>query len=256
MADDRPFTAFATCGIMARPAGVAGIMASGPVSISNAFTGQALEKGTCGFEHALRRHAPYAEVAPPGWHAREAPVHPHQSQRAAGVVSAGSIDNTYLPSPLQNSWGKARELARREVPSTLGLGQATDLLVVSKGAKMPPPKMEITDMNSVRDPYSKTIPLFHPIEPQRTEAGFIRPPNIIPGARPAPVSALRGQPVFALPNNWQLKKMEYDKTALGISKIPVSRVVNLEPPRPTSQPQFMSMPAGLPGGTWLARPGK
>jgi len=242
---------------MARPAGVAGIMASGPISITSAFTGKAIEKGTCGFEHALRRHAPYAEVAPPAWHAREAAVHPNQSNPAAGVVSAGSIDNTYLPSPLQNSWGKARELARREVPSTLGLSQATDLLVTSKGGQMPPPYMGVQDMNSVRDPYSKTIPLFHPIEPQRTESGFIRPPNIIPGARPAPVSALRGTPAFELPNSWVLKKMEYDKTALGISKIPVSRVVNLSPPAPSdTQPQFLSMPAGLPGGTWLARPGK
>uniref|UniRef100_A0A6V4E052 Uncharacterized protein n=1 Tax=Prymnesium polylepis TaxID=72548 RepID=A0A6V4E052_9EUKA len=254
---DRPATAFATCGIMARPAGVAGIMASGPVSISNAYTGTALEKGTMGFEHALRRHAPYAEVAPPQWYAREAGVHPHQANTAAGVVSAGSIDNTYLPSPLQNSWGKARELARREVPSTLGLSQATDLLVVSKGALMPPPKMAVADMNTVRDPYSKTIPLFHPIEPQRTETGFIRPPNIIPGARPPPVSALRGTHNFELPNTWHFQKMEYDKTALGISKIPVSKVVNLSPPRPmTTQPMFQSMPAGLPGGTWLARPGK
>ena len=109
----------------------------------------------------------------------------------------------------------------------------------------------------MRDQYSNTIPLFHPIDPQRTESGFVRPPNNIPGAKPPPVSALRGVPPFDLPNAWQLKKMEYDKTALGCSKIPVSKVLNLSPPKPSdTRAQFLSMPAGLPGGTWLARPGK
>eukprot|EP00327_Prymnesium_parvum_P007648 CAMPEP_0182807020 /NCGR_PEP_ID=MMETSP0006_2-20121128/5910_1 /TAXON_ID=97485 /ORGANISM="Prymnesium parvum, Strain Texoma1" /LENGTH=255 /DNA_ID=CAMNT_0024932675 /DNA_START=59 /DNA_END=826 /DNA_ORIENTATION=+ len=254
---DRPATALATCGIMARPAGVAGMMSSGPISFSNSYTGKALAKSTCGFEHALRHHSPYAEIAPPGWHAREAEVHPYQRHNAAGVVSAGSIDNTYLPSPLTNSWGKARELARREVPSKLGLSQATDLLVVAKGARMPPPKMTVEDMPSVRPPYSKTIPLFHPIEPQRTEAGFLRPPNVIPGARPPPVSAIRDTQAIKIPDTWPLMKMEYDKTALGVSKIPVAKSVYVTLPRPsTAQPQFLSMPAGLPGGTFLAKGSK
>lgn len=126
------------------------MMASSPIGRWNTFTGKALEKSTYGTEHALRQHAPYAEIAPPGWNAREADAHPNQGNPSSGVVSAGSIDNTYLPSPLTNSWGKARELARNEVPSKLGLSQATDLLVVAKGARMPPPKMTVADMNSVR----------------------------------------------------------------------------------------------------------
>lgn len=52
-------------------------------------------------------------------------------------------------------------------------------------------------------------------------------------------------------------KMEYDKNALGVSKIPVAKVVNVTPTSPsTTQPQFLSMPAGLPGGTWLERGSK
>ena len=35
--------------------------------------------------------------------------------------------------------------------------QATDLLVVAKGAKMPPPTMSVANMESVRDPYAKTV---------------------------------------------------------------------------------------------------
>ena len=106
----------------------------------------------------------------------------------------------------------------------------------------------------VREPYSKTIPLFHPIEPMRAEAGFIRPPNIIPGAKPAPQSVLRGVPAPALPETWRLDKLKYDKTALGVTRIPVRRVINAEPPKPSATQQaFIWKPAGLPGGTYLDR---
>ena len=152
----RPANALSTVGVMARPAGVAGIMASGPISISDAFDGRSSSKGSSRFEHALRRHSPYAEVAPSSWGAREPGTHPHQSNSAAGVVSAGSIDNTYLPSPLKNSWGKARELARREVlvpPKQ----QATDLLVTTKGAYMPPPYMTLSDVNTVNQLVTRTL---------------------------------------------------------------------------------------------------
>ena len=137
----------------------------------------------------------------------EAKVRPTAAVTGAGVVSAGSIDNTYVPKPLTNRWGKARERFSNEVapkPHT----QATDLLAVSKGAVMPPPAETLKDMPSVRPLYSKTIPLFHPIDPQRQESGFIRGPNIVPGAAPAPQSAMLGvTDTPSVPANHKLMKL-------------------------------------------------
>ncbi len=254
----RPQSAMATCGIMARPAGVAGIFASSGLQGQKTQTlayGQSLKKSTHGCHHALRNHSPYADVAPPQWRPLEAAVQPTWATHGAGCVSGGSIDNTYLPAPLTNAWGKARELATNEVRS-MPHKQATDILVRAKGCALPPPMQTENMMNSVRPPYSKTIPLFHPMDPLRTEAGFIRPPNIIPGARAPPPGVLRGEnspPPSALPDGHRLMKLSYDQElSKGASRLPVSRVVNVKAHRPMSaQPRFLKMAAGLPGGLSL-----
>jgi hypothetical protein len=241
---------FSTCGIMARPAGVAGMM-------SSPFIGGRLDvsstKGSSGSEHALRQHSPYAETTPDGWMPREPLVKPHQQVTGAGCVSAGCIDNTYLPKPLENAWGKARELSKAE-KQVLPHKQATDLLAVAKGAKMPPPAMSVDEMESVREPYSKTIPLFHPMEPLRTEAGFIRSPNIIPGAKPPPVSPMRNFRLTQEVNQatWKADKVAFDQSR-GTSRIPVFKVIglNASSTAASKQPQFVTTPAGLPGGLSL-----
>lgn len=257
MVQARPQSAppiFATSGVTARPAGVAGILGSthkaGLSNTKEAFVyGSSATKGMKLREHALRRHSQYAVITPDGWMAKEASVRPTAQSTASGVVSAGSIDNTYVAAPLANRWGKAREKAKNEVfvpPHK----QATDLLIAAKGASMPPPAQGLSDMASVRPLYSRTIPLFHPIDPQRQESGFIRSPNIIPGALPAPQSALLGVgPTPTIPENHKLLKLAYDRSMYGKGSIPVTRVVHAQLPRPrTAAPVFLSRSAGLPGG--------
>ena len=142
----RPKSAYAVCcGASARAAGVPG-----------AYGGRGLGSVNAGFKpspkllkHALREASPYAEVAPPGWFSLEANVHPSWRDTGAGVISQGSVDNTYLPVPLQNAWGKSRELSKREVRKPPHK-QCTDLLVVAKGYKRPAPPLK--DMPSVRAP--------------------------------------------------------------------------------------------------------
>ena len=86
-------------GATAKPAGLAGFMGAGFVTAYD-------RRPTLREQHALRMASMYAEVTGPGYKAREAAVHPSWHNVGAGVISAGSVDNTYLPSPLQNSWGK------------------------------------------------------------------------------------------------------------------------------------------------------
>jgi len=225
----------------------------GTMSTKTFQYGLPLGKATDLSEHALRRHSPYAEVSPTGWNAREAQVQPTYAVTASGVVSAGSIDNTYLPKPLHNAWGKAREMAKNEYVKPPKV-QATDLLIVSKGGIMPAPTSTLADLASNRPPYSKTIPFFHPVDPQRFEAGFVRSPNVIPGAAPAPTSPLVGLgPPKEVPPHHALLKLAFDQGMHGSGRIPVARVVNAQPERPiTAQPRFQSVPAGLPGGISLA----
>jgi len=215
--------------------------------------GTALGKATDLAEHALRRHSPYSEVSLSGWFAREAQIQPTYAVTAAGVVSAGSIDNTYLPRPLTNGWGKARELSKAEFKKSPKV-QATDLLIAAKGGIMPTPVSTLEDLASVRPAYSKTIPFFHPVDPQRFESGFVRSPNVIPGAAPAPTSPLMGMgAIKTVPSNHALLKLAFDQGMHGSGRIPVARVVNADPERPTTaQPRFQSVPAGLPGGISLA----
>lgn len=238
---------FSTCGSMARPAGVASIMASDPKQpIESIFFGQSLPKGTVGQIHALQTSNQCAEMIPPGWEKKEPPVKPTQSYHGAGVVNAGTIDNTYTPAPLKNRWGKARELSAREV-RVAPHKQCSDLLAVAKGAVMPPPAMDLKGIDSVRPTYSKTIPLLHPIDPQRNESGFVRGPNVIPGAKPAPRFTVDGK-VKELPEDWRLRKLEYCRGA-GDMRISNSRVVMTGAERPESPaPRFLVKPAGLPGG--------
>jgi len=245
---------------MSRPAGLPGIFAAsgmGTMSTATFQYGLPLGKATDLSEHALRRHSPYAEVSPTGWNAREAQVQPTYAVSAAGVVSAGSIDNTYLPRPLSNAWGKAREMAKNEYVKPPKV-QATDLLIVAKGGIMPPPEKTLADLASVRPAYSKTIPFFHPVDPQRFESGFVRSPNVIPGAAPAPTSPMVGTGgIKTVPENHALLKLAFDQGMHGSGRSPVARVVNAEPERPTTaQPRFQSVPAGLPGGISLAAPSK
>ena len=238
---------------MARPAGVAGIFASSGMSTATDWNASlythSLRQGTQNRVHALRHHSPYAAVAGPKWIPAEAKVQPTAMAHGAGCVSGGSIDNTYLPQPLTNAWGKARERATNEVYKPPHK-QSTDLLIVSKGAKLPPPPQSVADMESVRPIYSMTIPVYHPMDPVRIESGFVRSPNIIPGAMPPPVSPMNEAGDFpGVPSNHALLKLKFDQSMHGVSRIPVSRVVRSEAPRPQSAaPVFFRRAAGLPGG--------
>ena len=208
---------FDTSGIMARPAGVAGLMASSGSGSAGSFSyGQALDKSTALSLHALRLASPYADVTPTGWAPREPLVQPTFIDTGAGVVSAGSIDNTYTPQPLKNKWGKARELATNEIRS-YPKKQASDLLIEAKGGHCPPPPMGVHEMGSVRPMYSRTIPLFHPIDPQRCESGFVRSPNIIPGALPPPAAPFNSSTFTpkTVPGDHALRKLAYDQSMFG-----------------------------------------
>ena len=246
---------FSTSGSMARPAGVAGLLASMPGGDKGNFQyGETLPKATGLRTHALRHHTPYAEVVPGGWTAKEPLVKPTAANVGAGVVSAGSIDNTYVPMPLQNRWGKARERARNEmyVPPHK---QATDLVIVAKGGSFAETPQSVDDMVTVRPTYSRTIPLFHPIGPQREDAGFIRSPNIIPGALPPPISPMLGLgDLPEVPANHAALKLAYDQGMRGVSRIPVSKLVRNSAEATQSTvpvPTFFSKSAGLPGGLSL-----
>ena len=86
-------TEFSQVGTMARPAGVGGVM---DVSASISTYGEMLAKGADRGAHALQTASPYAERAEPGWAPMEPTVKPSWSDKGAGTVSAGCIDNTYI----------------------------------------------------------------------------------------------------------------------------------------------------------------
>jgi len=241
-------------GQLAISAGVPVMFGPKPTEKEHAYN-MTLQKAVMLNEHALKRFSPYAQKAYSGWvqPGLEASIKPKASVTGAGVVSAGSIDNTYMPAPLQNAWGKARELAVAEVFKP-PRKQATDLLAAAKGAAMPAPLQGIGDMKSVRPTYSKTIPLFHPIDPQRFQAGFVRSPNIIPGAAPPPGGVMNGiTDTPTVPSHHALLKLAYDQSLHGKGRIPVARIVRAQPPaRPHSAaPNFLTRAAGLPGGLSL-----
>jgi hypothetical protein len=197
---------FQQVGGMARPAGVPGGLGSS--NLGSEYYGKSLVKGTDRGQHALATASPYAERAEPGWAPKEPTVRPSWSDRGAGTVSAGCIDNTYMPAPLKNKWGKAREMSSKEVV-VLPHKQATDLLAVTLGTVMPLPAQTVEELTAVREKYSKTIPVYHPMDPCRYEAGFVRGPNIIPGSAPPPESPLHtAPPVTMIPADWKLRKLE------------------------------------------------
>jgi hypothetical protein len=132
-------------GVSARPAGLAGFMGQTPATYN--FP----SKGTHRQTHALRSGSMYAETASPGYRPREPQVQPSWRDNGAGVISAGSIDNTYMPMPLQNAWGKCRELCPNE-RKPLKHKQATDLLATSKKFTRAAPPETVADMGSVRKP--------------------------------------------------------------------------------------------------------
>ena len=260
---------------MARPAGVGGVM---DVSASISTYGEMLAKGADRGAHALQTASPYAERAEPGWAPMEPTVKPSWSDKGAGTVSAGCIDNTYMPAPLKNKWGKQREMSKAEVV-VLPHKQATDLLAVTLGTQLPLPEQTVNDIPTVREPYSKTIPLFHPIDPMRAEAGFVRGPNIIPGAKPPPESPLKNAPpVQSVPEDWKMRKLEcapassmelparppsaataesfigrYENVQRSLGRIPVLKKVTTNADRSAvnTHASFLRMPAGLPGGLSL-----
>ena len=197
---------FQQVGGMARPAGVPGGLGSS--NLASDYYGKSLVKGTDRGLHALATASPYAERAEPGWAPKEPTVRPTWADKGAGVVSAGCIDNTYMPAPLKNKWGKCREMTRNEVV-VLPHKQATDLLAVTLGTQMPLPKQEVHELANIREKYSAPIPLYHQIDPLRSEGGFVRTPNIIPGALPPPVSPLHtAPPVTMIPDDWKQRKLQ------------------------------------------------
>lgn len=110
-------------------------------------------------------------------------------------------------------------------------------------------------MQSVRPYYSKMIPNFASVGPQRLVTGFVRSPNVIPGARPPPGSPLGGTYIQQLPANYLFLKLSFDQSGSHNSQIPVSRVVKASLPRPRSaQPAFLFQSAGLPGGLSITEP--
>lgn len=244
---------FATSGASSKPAGIKGLLASTGTEKAYDYGGDTLPQVMTLQQHALATCSPYVDMTPPGWTPREPAIKPSAGDTGAGMVSAGSIDNTYVPMPLANRWGKAREKSKNEIgvkPHT----QASDLLIVSKGAVMPCPLEGEADMASIRPKYSRTIPLYHSIDPQRAEAGFMRAPNNIPGSLPAPASPLAGLDMPAVPPDWQLRKLAYDQSAEMSRTTPISRVVREKQPyAPADAPQFVTKAAGLPGGLSLTK---
>ena len=242
---------FASSGPTAMAAGIRGLFASSGNESAFDYGGSSLPQVVTSREHGSKV-GKQETMTPPGWLPKEALVQPTWADTGAGVVSAGCIDNTYTVVPLKNRWGKARERAAKEI-AVVPHKQASDLLIVAKGGQMPTPAQSIADMNSVRPAYSKTIPLYHPIDPQRQESGFIRSPNIIPGAGPAPQSPLAAfGSLPEVPANWAALKLAYDQSADVTRRLPVSRVVKptLRGPN-VAAPTFLNKAAGLPGGLSL-----
>lgn len=108
----------------------------------------------------------------------------------------------------------------------------------------------------VRPAYSKPVPVLHTIDPMRTEGGFVRGPNVIPGAAPPPQSPLIGRTTpadFPLSSSNELKMSKQMYTSMHASRIPVNRAFATQRPRsayPASH-KFMHVFAGKEGGLGL-----
>lgn len=107
------------------------------------------------------------------------------------------------------------------------------------------------------EPYSPPIPLFKQMDPLRNEGGFVRSPNMIPGAAPPPKSILKSDAWLreskkSLPSNHRAAKLKYEEYLANASASPVSRTYRNVSARPaTAQPRWCRVPAGLPGGLSL-----
>ena len=171
---------FATSGVMARPAGLpCGALANAPGPGSVAGTMLSSKYGPV--SRPARPFGTSAVVAPPGWTALEAPVHPSHKLVAAGLDSV--VDNTMRLRPLQPRYGKTRELSPCEIaPSPRQL--ATDLLSVTKGVNigMLPVIDTAERMGAILTPYSPNASLFfNKFDPGRYGAGFLRSPTELGG---------------------------------------------------------------------------
>ena len=171
---------FATSGVMARPAGLPCGALGAAQGIETGFDGSRYSS----FGQTSMPSRPFgtpAVIAPPGWTAREAPVHPSHKIVAAGLDSV--VDNTMRLKPLPPRYGKTRELSPCEItPSPRQL--ATDLLSVAKGVNIG--KLPVINsperMGAILPPYAPNASLFFPkFDPERRCAGFLRSPTELGG---------------------------------------------------------------------------
>ena len=178
--------------------------------------------------HATATSSPYAEISEPGWAPAEPATKPSWADVGAGSVSKGSIDNSYMPVPLSNRWGKSRELQSNEV-RTLPHKQATDLLHVALGGTIPLPPQSVEDMPAVGQAYARPFNTAHPVDPIRYEEGWVRFPNTFPGAKDkkAPVyktpleRAAQLREMYQIPNSWREEKHRREEGMERLKTVPL-----------------------------------
>ena len=124
-------------------------------------------------------------------------------------------------------------------------------------APSPSPSTEAhSRLLQVRPAYSKPIPVLHQIDPMRTEGGFVRGPNVIPGcAKPpeSPIAGLSAPPPPPPSDQWHGSKRTHEATWMATSSVPVRQAYASQRPS-TAKPslRFLHKAAGLPGGLSLA----
>tara|TARA_B110001452_G_scaffold226748_1_gene201326 strand:+ start:1688 stop:2899 length:1212 start_codon:yes stop_codon:yes gene_type:complete len=258
-----------------QPAGLAGFLgASGNWSTDR--MGATPASNIINHKHATLTHTPYAEVASVGWMPKEPMTKPSWADVGAGSVSKGSIDNSYMPKPLSNRWGKSRELQDNEV-RTLPHKQCTDLLHVTLGGKAMP-KMTVEQMPSVGEIYAAPFQVAHKVDPIRYEEGWVRVPNIFPGAMgikdgvkdPTAYRSILEDPGVAynrtqsVPEMWRSKKHSSEEATEVLKTVPLrprtaahkynGRVAAQRQGIKVERPKFFDynyLKAGLPGGLSL-----
>jgi len=166
-------------------------------------------------------------VAPPGWIAREAPVHPSHKLVAAGLDSV--VDNTMRLKPLPPRYGKTREISPCELAPT-PRRLATDLLSEAKGVNIGklPVIMSPERMGAILPPYAPNASLFFPkFDPERRCAGFLRSPTELGGRTSvdqdtAMLKTANFNKGFSpsADHTWKQKKFNFDQTA-NLAHIPV-----------------------------------
>lgn len=227
---------FATSGVLARPAGLpCGALANAPGGEFGASTTKSQLPFQSTVSSTARPFGTAAVIAPPGWVAREAPVHPSHKLVAAGLDSV--VDNTMRLKPLKPRYGKTREISPCElVPSPRQL--ATDLLSVTKGVNIGRlPEIDSPErMGSILAPYSPNASLFfNKFDPGRYGAGFLRSPTELGGRTnvdeaAASMKSMRMHDGFSpsSDNLWKQKKFHFDRTA-NLAHIPVVKATIRKP---------------------------